>query len=561
MRQRAAVPVDWAKAQNIQLTDAKGTEYFPTLSPDGKIFAYASDANTNFDIYVQRTGSKKAENLTLESTADDTQPAFSPDGERIAFRSEREEKGIYVMSIGGENVRRVADFGYHPSWSPDGKEIVVSLFGRDQPTVRAGGETGLWIINVETGAKRELSKIEASFPAWSPSGKRVAFWYYTGNFARRDIATISTEGGEPITVAKDFAISNWNPVWSPDGKYLYFVSSKGGSMGFWRVAIDEAKGEVSGEPEPVGTLSKFSRHLNFSRDGKRMIYVQTNNQANIQGAGFDMRQLQMVGQPGWITQGDREISRAELSPDGTRYAMRLIKRTQDDIVTYGVENREWRDVTDDASFDRYVRWSPDSKQLAFSSDRGQEGGNIWMSNVDGTNLRQITFPNERHSNFGFPVFAPDGKRMSIVSTQQTYIIDLTKKWSEQTPQPLAKVDGVTGFGCWDWSPDGKKLAGTIYEGEKRMLGFYDLETGAYHRFVESDGNFLPSWLPDSRHLVYSTGREINLIDTETGKERLLYVNSTIQPRSPFVSRDGQKLYYTAHIAESDIWLLDLTQNP
>ncbi len=559
-RQKAPVALDWTKAQNIQLTDSKGTEYFPSLSPDGKIFAYASDANGNFDIYVQRVNSKKADNLTPETREDDTQPAFSPDGERIAFRSEREQKGIYVMNLSGENVRRVSDFGYHPSWSPDGKEIVVSLFGRDQPTVRADASPGLWIINVETGAKREISKLEASFPAWSPSGKRVAFWFYTGNFARRDIATIPAGGGEPVIIAKDFAVSNWNPVWSPDGKYLYFVSSKGGSMGFWRVAIDEASGEVSGEPEPVGTLSKFSRHLNFSRDGKRMIYVQTNNQANIQGAAFDMKQLKLLSPPGWITQGDREISRAELSPDGSRFVMRVIKRTQDDIVTYGVENHEWRDVTDDASFERYVRWAPDSKQLAFGSDRGQEGGNIWMSNADGTNLRQITFPDARHSNYGFPIFAPDGKRMAINGNSQTYIIDLTKNWNEQTPQPLARADGVTGFVCWDWSPDGKKLGGTIHEGEKRTLGVYDLETGNYQRFFETDGNTVPAWLPDSRHAVYSTGREIFVLDTETGKQRLLTSNFTVQLRSPFVSRKGQMLYFTVHTAESDVWLLDLTQN-
>ena len=200
---------------------------------------------------VQRVGGKRRNNLTSDSKADDTQPAFSPNGELIAFRSEREPSGIYVMEASGDNVRRISDDGYHPSWSPDGKQVVVSGFGRDQPTVRATGPQGLHVIEVESGERRKLSDAEASFPAWSPHGHRIAYWFYTGTFGRREIATVPAGGGEPVVVAKDFSVSNWNPVWSPDGKYLYFVSSRTCSVNFWRVAIDEMTGIAAGEPEPV----------------------------------------------------------------------------------------------------------------------------------------------------------------------------------------------------------------------------------------------------------------------------------------------------------------------
>ena len=549
---------DWTKATNIQLTYNQGTEYFPSLAPDGKSFVYASQASGNFDIYTQRVSGKKAENLTADSPATDTQPAFSPDGERIAFRSEREPKGIYVMETTGENLRRVADFGFHPSWSPDGQEIVVSTFGRDQPTVRASGEQFLAIINVETGAKRELLKTEATFPAWSPSGKRIAYWFYTSTFSRRDIATISVNGGEPVIIAKDFSVSNWNPVWSPDGKFLYFVSSKGGSVNFWRVRIDETSGAVLSEPEPVITPSKFSRHLNFSRDGKRMIYVQTNNQSNIQGAEFDPQAEKIVGEPFWITQGDREITRAELSPDGTRFVMRLIRRTQDDIVTVSRDGRDWRDVTNDAPFDRYVRWSPDGKQLAFSSDRNT-GGEIWMCNADGTNLQQVSFPNKPDIGSGFPIWSPDGKRLAFHNEGQTYTLDTSKGWQEQTPQTLPLGGNITSFVAWDWSPDGKKLAGTIIEGNARSLGIYSFETNSHTKIV-GDNDFVPSWLPDSRRLVYGFENKIYIADTETRKTGELVSSPTEQLRSPFVSRDGRLLYYAAHSSESDIWLLDILQN-
>ncbi len=557
-RQSSLAAIDWSKATNIQLTEQVGTEFFPSLAPDGKNFVYASDASGNFDLYIQRVGGKNPTNLTKDSTAADTQPAFSPDGERIAFRSEREPKGIYVMGASGENLRRIADFGFHPSWSPDGKEIVVSTFGRDQPTVRADGEQFLSILNVESGAKRELIKTEASFPAWSPSGGRIAYWFYTAAFGRRDIATVSANGGEPVIVAKDFAVSNWNPVWSPDGRFLYFVSSKGGSVNFWRVQIDESSGAVLSEPEPIVTPSKFSRHLNFSRDGKRMIYVQTNNQSNIQGVTFDPKAEKIIGEPFWITQGDREITRAELSPDGTRFVMRLIRRTQDDIVTVSRDGREWRDITNDAPFDRYVRWSPDGKQLAFYSDRNA-GSEIWMCNADGTNLRQITFQLAPDIGSGFPVWSPDGKLLAFFNEGQTYILDLSKNWQEQTPQKLPPGENISVFVCWDWSPDGKKLGGTIHEGNARFLGFYSFETNSYTKIAENN-EFIPSWLPDSRRVVYGFDNKIVIADTETRKIGELVSSPPTQLRSPFVSRDGRLLYYSAHTSESDVWLLDNSQN-
>ncbi|MEK7723708.1 MAG: protein kinase, partial [Acidobacteriota bacterium] len=294
--------IDWSKATNIQLTDQSGIEYFPSISPDGKEFVYASDTKGNFDIYWQRIGGKGVNNLTENSRADDTQPSFSPDGKKIAFRSERSPLGIYVMEATGGNLHQVADFGFHPSWSPDGKEIVVSTFGLDAPNVRVSSPNSLWVVNIESRVKREVLKNEATFPTWSPNGKRIAYWFYPTGIGRRDIATISADGrGEPIILTKDFAVSNWNPVWSPDGKFLYFVSDKNGNWNFWRIPMDENSGQPLGEPEPIVTPSKSSRHLAFSADGKKMIYVQSEAQSNIQGIEFDEKNGKVIGNPSWIT--------------------------------------------------------------------------------------------------------------------------------------------------------------------------------------------------------------------------------------------------------------------
>jgi eukaryotic-like serine/threonine-protein kinase len=547
--------VDWADAKSIQLTNQSGTEYFPSLSPDGTHVVYAAVEDGNFDIFVQRVDEGRRRNLTPDSNASDTQPAFSPTGDLIAFRSEREPKGIYLMGPAGENLRHISSEGFHPSWSPDGRYLVASTFGRDQPTTRATGPQKLVVIDALTGATRTVLDAEATFPVWSPNGHRIAYWFYTGTYGRRDIATIPADGGEPVVVAQGFAVSNWNPVWSPDGKFLYFVSSRGGNMNFWRVAIDEVTGKVIADPEPVPSHSTFSRHLTFSKDGKRMAYVKTDNRANVQGVVMDPKALTTVGEPFWITQGDREVSRAELSPDGTQFVMRLIRRTQDDIVTVSRDGKEWHDVTNDEPFDRYVRWAPDGKTIAFSSDR--EGGNqVWIAKSDGSGMYQFTFDSDPEIRTGFPVWSPDGKRLSVFSDQRTMIYDISATSEAQQPFIMPASANADRMVVWDWSPDGTKLAGVIAKGAARHVGYYSLLSGEYV-VVVSDNGSVPSWLPDSRHLVFSDAGTVFIADTESGSVRKLFQNELVNIRSPFVSRDGTLLYYTAANEESDIWMLDL----
>ena len=154
-----------------QLTDQPGTELFPSLLPDGKSIVYASKASGNWDLYLQRVGGKNPVNLTADSTADETQPSFSPDGERIAFRSERERGGIFVMGATGESVKRLTDFGYHPAWSPDGSEVVFATHNIEDPNDRSLERSDIWVVNVATGVKRQLTGEtigDAAQPQWSP---------------------------------------------------------------------------------------------------------------------------------------------------------------------------------------------------------------------------------------------------------------------------------------------------------------------------------------------------------------------------------------------------------
>ena len=538
---------DWSRAVHQQLTNQTGTEFFPSLAPDGENFVYSSESSRgNFDLFLQRVGGTNVQVLTPNTPSDEIEPAYSPKGDRIAFHSSRQASGIYVMEATGENVKPVMGNCHHPSWSPDGTEIVCSTAGRSRPGTRNTFTSALWIVNVESGAKRLLCENDAVQPAWSPNGGRIAFWFMPPSAGRSDIATVSREGG-PIEIITKDASTNWNPVWSPDGKFLYFASDRSGNMAFWRIAVDENTGKALGEPEAVLTPSIYNRHLSFSRDGRRLLYVQTERESNIQAIKFDPKLGQVLGEPFSITRGDREISRPDLSADGSRFVTRVLRRTQDDIVVVDRDGANWRDITNDKFFDRYPRWSRDGKRIVFVSDRTGRY-EIWTINSDGTNLRQQSFDSPGDSSF--PLWSPDGRRIVFHRNKINVIVDVDKEWSEQSLQTLPAPDQL--FVIWDWSPDGKKLLGTFRNGD---VGYFSLETNRYE-VVAKNGSY-PIWLPDSTRYLSIFTKGFFLGDIKSKKLTELWRSKGDDVSSVGISEDSQLIYFVTQSNESDIWLLDL----
>ena len=298
-----------------QVTYQSGPEFFPSLSPDGKSIAYASRASGNWDIYLQNLSGGNSINLTNNSSADDSQPSFSPDGDRIAFRSEREGGGVYVMNVNGESLVRVSDFGYSPSWSPDGGHILIGTEKIPQPSTRPT-KSQLWKIDLKTGERQQVSAGDALQPTFSPHQKRIAYWSRPDRYGQREhILTIPVSGGEAVAVT-DGSSTDLNPVWSPDGKYLYFSSNRGGSSNIWRVPINEDTGATSGGPEAVTAIGATTSvlHLSFSRNGQLAYSAQTEIR-NLRSTSFSPTQG-AFGKPLSITEGSMQLWFPDVSPDG-----------------------------------------------------------------------------------------------------------------------------------------------------------------------------------------------------------------------------------------------------
>ena len=539
-----------------QVTSLPGEELHPSLSPDGRSLVYAGSASGNLDIYSRRVDGENVINLTEDSTDDDSQPRFSPDGEFIAFQSNRDGGGIFVMGATGESVRRLTHFGFNPVWSPNGDEILFAteLIHTD-PRTRPG-DSELWAVRFPTGEPEKVFEGDAVQPHWSPNGSRIAYWAISGG--QRDIWTMTSSGGEPVAVTSDTAV-DWNPVWSPDGKYLYFSSDRSGSMNLWRTRIDEETGQTMAEPEPVTTgASGDAMYLTLSADGKRLAYGIRDTRANIMKVEFDPSTRTVVGEPAPVTEGSRSIGAVEVSPNGESLTFHRVG-VQEDLFTSRSDGTRTRRLTNDRYLDRYPRWSPDGSKISFFSNRSGSY-QLWTINPHGRGIHQLT---EDPSEPVHTVWSPDGLRIAYTDfLTGSFIMRAETAWEDQSAVVLPQLtDGEEIFVAFSWSPDGNWLAGFGYDEtrtpDETGIYAYSFESEHYEKLTES-GSY-PRWLADSRTLVYADRGTIYVVDRASKEiQEVLSSGSDSMSFLPAPSPDNRTLYYISRPRpEADVWLISL----
>lgn len=202
----------------------------PTMSPDGKFIAFSSkrddpdphgcSLNCNYEIYMINSGSSKITRLT-NTPQWDTEPAWSPDGKHIAFTSTRDgDFNIYVMDADGSNVTRLTEQNSHAStWSPDSKRIAFIY--------NPGNGRGIYVMDINGSNITKLTGLPSGISttwriSWSPDGKYIVF---VSDIDGLGIYIMDADGSNVKRLTEN---STWmaNPTWSPDGKFIAFTSNR-----------------------------------------------------------------------------------------------------------------------------------------------------------------------------------------------------------------------------------------------------------------------------------------------------------------------------------------------
>jgi serine/threonine-protein kinase len=321
-----ALPFD---AQRLEVTGQpvpviEGLAAFPnngsaqfSFSDNGTV-VYAPRSGQNASIYWMDRKSKFAP--LREAPADYFGPAFSPDGKRLAFEINDGKRNIWVDDVEHDTITRLALAGENngwPAWTPDGKRIVYS-------SQEKGGTFNLWWIRADGGGDAQRlseSKSPQISGSWTPDGKVLAFTQQNPA-TNYDVMTLTVEGDEKsgwkAREPKPFLNSMFNeeaPTFSPDGRWLAYVSNESGTYELYVRPFPGAGGkwQVSTGGAAVGKWSRGGNELFYATPDNKIVAVTY----TASGDSFRVEKSELLS-PGQLTNFALGF---DLHPDGKRFVV------------------------------------------------------------------------------------------------------------------------------------------------------------------------------------------------------------------------------------------------
>ena len=551
--------------RTAQLTTWRGLDLFPALSPDGNSFAYCSDHTGSFEIFVRPLTPNAREIQLTSGGHQNFAPTWSPDGRFIAFNS-RNRGGIWVVPSTGGTERQLSEFGSRPSWSPDGSAIAFESYVlTDLAATNVGAlpPSTLWLVSADGGTPAQVTKVGTpagghGAASWSPDSRWLVFISYSGS--TDNIWLVSRDGVELKQLTRS---QSWlyDPVISPDGRHLYYGGvSQHGNFVLFRAEMSLTRKALAGEPvEIANTGLGRIKNLSISSDGKRIAYSAPSMRSNIFSVPIDSRG-EMGGAPHTLTE-DTSYRKGlpRFSPDGNRIAFVEFRGgTNQDIWVMDRDGQNVSQLTTDPATDWAPSWSADNDQVVFQTNRlGRP--TIWSISIK---TRRDVKMVETGQETGWPSISPDGKTIAFNSIESGTI----NVWV--IPSAGGEVRQITfdqeQMGWPSWSPDGKLLAIQMKRGDDTHVAVIPSEGGEVKQITFDRGQSWPgSFSPDGDKVTFAGFRNgswnIYWVSLSTGRQRQITNNTGLNTfvRYPSWSPRGDEIVYEYAETTGNIWLMDL----
>ena len=514
----AAVSVGYAAVTPLWMRDAR-------ISPDGSeiVFCYKGD------IYKVSAQGGTAVQLTTQASYE-ANPVWSPDGEQIAFASDRNGNfDLFIMSADGGAARRLT---YHsaseiPStFTPDGKYVLFSASIQDPATSAlfpTSAMTELYRVPVEGGNTEQVLGTPAEWVCFDKAGSNFLYqdrkgfedeWrkHHTSSIAR-DIWLYDTQTGEHTNLTNRDG-EDRNPVYAPDGKSVYFLSERnGGSFNVYSFPLNapqQVKPVTTFRTHPVRFLSVSDKGtLCYAYDGE--LYTQLPNsrpqKVKVELVRDDDKDIASFR----FSQG---ATSACVSPDGKQ--VEFIVRG--DVFVTSTDYPTTKQITNTPAGESGLSFAPDNRTLVYASERT---GNwqLYMAKI--TRKEDPNFPNatlieeevllpSKTVERRYPQYSPDGKEIAFIEDRnRLMVLNLETKKVRQVTDGSTWYNTGGGFD-YEWSPDGKwftlEFIGNRHD-PYSDIGIVSAQGGAITNLTNSgymSGS--PRWVLDGNAVLFQTER-------------------------------------------------------